>query len=211
MIKKTYFIVGVAILLCLLGLTGCESNNSVLNGKYVGLNTEVYFSFLSDGTYTTNYYNIDDLGQELDDMGIAWFDYGTYRIDNSKLTLFQGEDESDDMELGSDMGYIYKNMICYKWEGKLPLQNQETEVTYENWSIADKIQFNKDNTVEFIYMACSGCNSSSSHVHDYQTEEIKTGTYEVEGNKVTCKDSEGLLTVFYDTDDGILCVDYIKE
>jgi len=195
----------------LLGLIACNSNRNILEGKYIGLNTEVYFRFSKDGTYSTNYYDIDGFGEELDDMGITWFDYGTYRIDENKLTLFNGEEESDDIELGSDFGYVYKNMICYKWEGELPLQNQETEVTYENWSIADTIQFNKDNTVEFIYMACSGCNNSESHVHDYQVVETKTGTYEVEGNKVTCKDSDGLLTIFYDTEDGILCVDFIKE
>lgn len=206
--KKRFFIFAI---LLLLELTGCKSNNSVLNGKYMGLNTEFYYEFSKDGTYTTNFYDISGFGEELDDMGITWYDYGTYRIDENKLTLFNGEEESDDIELGSDFGYVYKNMICYKWEGELPLQNQETEVTYENWSIADTIQFNKDNTVEFIYMACSGCNSSESHVHDYQTVETKTGTYEVEGNKVTCKDSDGLLTIFYDTDDGILCVDFIKE
>jgi len=135
----------------LLGLIACNSNRNILEGKYIGLNTEVYFRFSKDGTYSTNYYDIDGFGEELDDMGITWFDYGTYRIDENKLTLFNGEEESDDIELGSDFGYVYKNMICYKWEGELPLQNQETEVTYENWSIADTIQFNKDNTVEFIY------------------------------------------------------------
>lgn len=39
----------------------------------------------------------------------------------------------------------------------------------------------------------------------------ETKTYEVEGNKVTYEDSDGVLTIFYDIEDGILCVDYVKE
>lgn len=187
----------------LLGLIACNSNRNILEGKYIGLNTEVYFEFSKGGTYTTN-----DPGEDY--KGIPFPDYGTYSIENGELTLFAGDDP-ENPDVTYYMGSTYKNMICYKWEGELPLQNQETEVTYENWSIADKIQFNKDDTVDFIYMVCSGCNNSESHVHDYQVVETKTGTYEVEGNKVTCKDSDGLLTIFYDTEDGILCVDFIKE
>jgi len=200
MIKKMYSIVGVVVLLCLLGLTGCGTDKNTLEGKYVGVGTKIYYEFSKDGTYATNYYEIDDYGKELDDMGVNWYDYGTYNIDGNKLVLFQGNDSDNDFD-GLEFGYIYKGNICSKWEGKLPIKLQDSEISSR---VADdlvfKVYFMQEGSYRYIGI------SGSDDIN-----EIFTGTYEVNKNKVECKNEEGLVTTFYDTDDGIYGVEYIKE
>lgn len=210
MIKKVYFIVGVVVLLCLLGVAGCGTDKNTIEGKYICTDYmselykghEVYYYIFSkDGTYTTNYYEINGYGKELDDMGITWYDYGTYRIDENKLTLFNGEEESDDIELGSVFGYIYKDTICSKWEGKLPLERQEEEIFSNSLEVLFfEVHFTEDGNYKYIVTGENG-----------EIFETTTGTYEVNKNKVECKNEEGLITTFYDTDDGVYGVDYIKE
>lgn len=215
MIKKSYLVTGVVVLLCLLGLTGCKTDKSVIKGKYMSVHdSSIYYEFSKDGTYITNYYEINDYGKELDDMGITWYDYGTYRIDKNKLILFQGEDESDDTELlGSDFGYIYKNMICSKWEGELPLEKKSEEkyIQFKLSSFLEEIQFKKDGIFELKMMKCTKEICGYSHEHDYEVYKTKTGTYEVDKNKVTCESNDGIVSTFYDTDNGVYCVQYIKE
>ena len=203
MIKKAYFITGVVVLLCLLGLTGCSTDKNIIKGKYVSASDDlpIYFEFSKDGTYTTNNYEI---------VGEDWYDYGTYSIEDNKLILFQGEDLDSEVEFG----YIYKNMICSKWEGKLPLNN-ESEESYIQIKLSERylkeFQFKKDGTYESKVMECAKEICGYGHEHDYEVYKTKTGTYKVDKNKVTCEKEDGTITTFYDTDDGVYGVNYIKE
>ena len=203
MIKKVYFIVGVVVLLCLLGVAGCGTDKNVIKGKYVSANDDlpIYFEFSKDGTYTTNYYEI---------VGEDWYDYGTYSIEDNKLILFQGEDLDSEVEFG----YIYKDAICSKWEGKLPLKN-ETEESYiqhkESERYLTEIQFKKDGTYESKVMECAKEICGYGHDHDYEVYKTTTGTYKVNKNKVTGEREDNKIDTFYNTDNGVYGVNYVKE
>ena len=201
MIKRMYLVIGAVFLLCLLGLTGCKTDKNTFDGKYVSASDlPIYYEFSKDGTYTTNYYEI---------VGEDWYDYGTYSIEDNKLILFQGEDLDSEVEFG----YIYKDTICSKWEGKLPLKNEteESYIQYNSGTYLTEFQFKKDGTFEVKRMRCAKEICGYGHDHNYEVYETETGTYKVNKNKVTCEKEDGTITTFYDTDDGVYGVNYIKE
>lgn len=201
MIKKVKTVLIIAVL-CLTLMAGCSSKAKILDGKYICVDymSELYkgheiyyYIFSKDKTYTTN-----NPGEDYD--GVPFPDYGTYSIEDDELTLFAGDDP-EEPEITYTMGYIYKNMICSKWDGELPLELQEKKIFLNLSNILFiEINFTEEGYYEHTVTGENG-----------EIFETTTGTYEVNKNKVECKNEEGLITTFYDTDDGVYGVDYIKE
>lgn len=194
MIKKMYLATGVVVLLCLVGLTGCGTNKNTFDGKYTDVgDSSIYYELSKDGTYTTN-----NPGEDME--GVPFSDYGTYSIENGEVILFAGDDP-DDPEFTYYMGYVYKDTICSKWEGELPSKKQDFEIFVQPFEqFSSKYQFNENG--EYEYTVTGENNKLIIR---------KKGVYNIEKNKVTCEDDDGLIDTFYSTEDGIYRVDFIKE
>ena len=59
--------------------------------------------------------------------------------------------------------------------------------------------FNEDNTYEY------------SVTSNNQIVSTEYGTYSIDNNKVVCTSEENITTTFFNTDFGVLCVEYSKE
>lgn len=66
-------------------------------------------------------------------------------------------------------------------------------------NITFEYQFNEDNTYEYTV---------TSNEEIVNTE---SGTYSINGNRVICTSEENVATTFFNTDNGVFCVEYAKE
>ena len=100
----------------LLVLTACTSNPKVIEGKYVSIyDKSTYLIFNKDGSL------INSLWTTIENSESIPQDCFQYSIDENNIitaidtTEYEGEDELNKYEIG----VIYKEYICIKWNGTL--------------------------------------------------------------------------------------------
>lgn len=188
-------------ILCIfiLGLTACSSNQSqnAIEGKYISVyDTENYLIFKKDGTFQNSLWNTNSGGVTKISDNFA------YSIDENDIitaidtTEYEGQDELNEYEIG----IIYKDYICVKWNGRLSKDYTNTSIT--NTLGEDLIltyNLKTDKTYEFIV-------TSNDEVVD-----TEYGTYSINGNEITCTSNEGQITTFIDIDENTYCIEYVKE
>lgn len=178
-------ILTILCLICIC-LTACTANNTI-NGKYIScFDNNIYYTFTKENTYETN---------ELWDFPIN-NSTGSYKITNDKIVLYA----NDDRQYQRDLGIIYNNHICSIWNGDLPITDKNKEISMtiiENLTLS--IKFKEDNTYEYTITS------------DGEVVNTENGTYFTEGNEVVCTNNEGNITTFFNTDNGVFCVEYTKE
>lgn len=170
----------------LLGLTACTSNQKVIEGKYIStFDSSVYYIFSKDNTYTTNYEwdSTSDCSQ------------GSYTITDGKITLFGNKDKNYELNIG----YIYGNYIGSWWNGTLSKSYENATLTSMLGDLSLEYNFNEDKTYEYTVTS------------DGEVVHTENGTYSINGNEVICINEDNVTTTFFNTDNGVFCVEYTKE
>lgn len=194
--NNTKIIVSV-LFLFILGLTACSSKQGTIEGKYLSIyNDGNYLMFEKDGSFQNNWWTTtNNSTTKIDDSFV-------YTIDENNLitvidtTEYEGQDSLDKYEIG----IIYKDYICVKWNGRLSKDYTNTSIT--NTLGEDLIltyNLKTDKTYEFIV-------TSNDEVVD-----TEYGTYSINGNEITCTSNEGQITTFIDIDENTYCIEYVKE
>ena len=179
----------ITLILCLIlsSLTSCSFDNNKIEGKYISsFDNSIYYTFSEESEFKTN----DSWDFQVNNSE------GSYKIENDKLVLYANNNEKYQMNLG----IVYKDYICSVWEGVLPVLNKNAEVSWtpiEDLTI--RLTFNEDGNYERTVTS------------NNQTISTEHGTYSVDDNKVICTNEDNVVTTFFDTDDGVLCAEYIKE
>lgn len=186
------------LILCLfiLGLSACSSNKKNIIGKYINVFDEShYIIFSEDDSFIDNF--LTTTNKENSSISDCYI----YRIDDKGLitiidtTEYEGQNSLNEYEFG----WIYENYVGSLWSGDLPTKNIDTKITCILNNIIFEYQFNKDNTYEY---------TATSNGEKVNTE---YGTYSINGNEVICTSEEDVATTFFNTDNGVFCVEYIKE
>lgn len=175
------------IFVLLMCFVSCASTTETMNGTYVQVvDDSVYYTFLSDGTYSTNDSNWDfpvDTSK------------GTYEIIDGQLILYASNDKSNNI----NMGYVYNDYLCSLWEGKLP---EQYEVAILSCQLTEDLvlqyEFDSDKTYKY------SVTSQGENVFE------ENGSYSINTNMVTCV-NKGNETTFLQVDNDIFCIEYYKE
>ena len=107
---------------------------------------------------------------------------------------------NDNKDYSMNLGFIYKDYICYSWDGTLPMTDKNTSVTM---AISDNlilsVKFEEDNT--YVYTVTS----NGEIVH------TENGTYSINDNEVICTNEDNVNTTFINIYDKTYCIEYVKE
>lgn len=194
--NNTKFVVSV-LFLFILGISACSSKQGTIEGKYLSIyNVGNYLMFDKDGSFQNNWWTTTNSGTtKIDDSFI-------YTIDENNLITvidtseYEGQDQLNEYEIG----ILYKDYICVKWNGKLSKNYTDTSIT--NTLGEDLIltyNFKSDKTYEFIV-------TSNDKVVDSEN-----GTYSINDSELTCTSDEGQNTTFINIDGNAYCIEYVKE
>lgn len=194
--NNTKFVISV-LFLFILGLTACSSNQKTIEAKYLSIyNDGNYLMFNKDGSFQNNWWTTTTGGTtKIDDCYI-------YIIDESNTitvidtTEYEGQNALNEYEIG----IMYKDYICAKWNGTLPKDYSDTNLI--NTLGKDMIlTFNlkSDKTYEFIV-------TSNDKVIDSEN-----GIYLIDGGELTCTSNKGQVTTFINIDGSTYCIEYVKE
>lgn len=181
----------------LLGLTACTSNSKVIEGKYISIYDEsTYLIFNKDGSLISNLWTTIENGENIPQ------DCFQYSIDENNIitaidtTEYEGQDELNKYKIG----IMYKEYICISWNGTLPTK-KDNNATLTN-TVGDLIltyDFNENETYKYTVT------SSGEIVH------TENGTYSINNNEVICTNEDEQISTFLNINDGVYCIEYIKE
>lgn len=176
------------LFLSILGLSGCSSHETTLDGKYIStFDNTLYYDFSQKFDYITNYNNVWDMPN--------YSFSGTYEIVDNKITLLI--DSSDNSEI--ELGYVYDNYIGSWWNGILPKTYANTTITNTLGDLLLTYNFKEDKSYEYTV---------TSNNEIVNTEH---GTYTVNDNEVICTSEDNVTTTFISEDDKVFCIEYVKE
>lgn len=192
--KHKFTIFTIILCLILIGIVSCSSKSNTINGTYISLYDESsYLSFNSDGSLTSS------LWTDNDNKPLEHF---TYSIDENGFIISTDttEYENHDELLTYDIGYLYDKYICYKYDGNISYDNEST-ISYQipNFDVRLFFTFKPDGT--YSHHATS----------DGKTVDAEEGTYSVNNDVITCTSNDNKITTFFNTDNGILCAEYVSE
>ena len=180
----------------LLGLTACTSNQKIIEGKYVSIYDEsTYLIFNKDGSLISSLWTTIENGESMPQ------DCFQYSIDENNIitaidtTEYEGQNELNKYEIG----IMYKDYICIKWNGTLSNEYEDTSLTNTLGDLNLTYNLKEDNT--YVYTVTS----NREVVH------TENGTYSINGNEVICTNKDKKVTTFVEVDDNIYCIEYVKE
>lgn len=180
----------------LLGLTACTSNPKGIEGKYVSIYDEsTYLIFNKDGSLISSLWTTIENGESIPQ------DCFRYSIDENSIitaidtTEYEGQNELNKYEIG----IMYKDYICIKWNGTLSNEYEDTSLTNTLGDLNLTYNLKEDNT--YVYTVTS----NREVVH------TENGTYSTNGNEVICINKDKKVTTFVEVDDNIYCIEYVKE
>lgn len=181
----------------LLGLTACSSNQKTIEGKYVSIyDKSTYLLFNKDGSVVSDMWTTIENGENIPKECFQ------YSIDKNNIitavdtTEYEGQSSPTTYEIG----YLYEDYICYKYDGELPISKANTTVISDLLGdIRFCFAFKEDKTYEYTV---------TSNGEVVNTE---YGTYSTNGNKTICTNNVGTVTTFFNTDNGVLCIEYTKD
>lgn len=191
-------------------LSACGPEEYKLQKRYASVfdDTEHYM-FSEDAGYVRTITSNSESGE-------SYTCTGTYYIDEDNgLTMF---DDVDNKELlvQEFSGDIYKDYLCSVWQGELPKQYEETEISHSQFAKTGcsydlECQFHEDGTFNFR-MYRDEFDDISNESRDFVSKE---GTYEVEKGKVICTNddrSKNLAAVtYFKANDKIYGIWYVAE
>lgn len=180
----------------LLGLTACTSNPKGIEGKYVSIYDEsTYLIFNKDGSLISSLWTTIESGESIPQ------DCFRYSIDENNIitaidtTEYEGQNELNKYEIG----IMYKDYICIKWNGTLSNEYEDTSLTNTLGDLNLTYNLKEDNT--YVYTVTS----------DGEVVHTENGTYSINNNEVICTNEDKKVTTFVEIDDNIYCVEYVKE
>ena len=180
----------------LLGLTACTSNPKGIEGKYVSIYDEsTYLIFNKDGSLISSLWTTIENGESIPQ------DCFRYSIDENNIitaidtTEYEGQNELNKYEIG----IMYKDYICIKWNGTLSNEYEDTSLTNTLGDLNLTYNLKEDNTYEYTVT------SEGEVVH------TENGTYSINDNEVICTNEDKQVTTFINIEDNIYCIEYVKE
>lgn len=180
----------------LLGLTACTSNPKGIEGKYVSIYDEsTYLIFNKDGSLISSLWTTIESGESIPQ------DCFRYSIDENNIitaidtTEYEGQNELNKYEIG----IMYKDYICIKWNGTLSNEYEDTSLTNTLGDLNLTYNLKEDNT--YVYTVTS----------DGEVVHTENGTYSINNNEVICTNEDKKVTTFVEIDDNIYCIEYVKE
>lgn len=180
----------------LLGLTACTSNSKGIEGKYVSIYDEsTYLIFNKDGSLISSLWNTIENGESIPQ------DCFRYSIDENNIitaidtTEYEGQNELNKYEIG----IMYKDYICIKWNGTLSNEYEDTSLTNTLGDLNLTYNLKEDNTYEYTVTS------------DGEVVHTENGTYSINNNEVICTNEDKKVTTFVEIDDNIYCIEYAKE
>lgn len=185
-------------ILCFLfiGLTACSSKQETIAGKYISIYDESnYLIFEKNGSVISNMWTTFENGEYIPRDCIQ------YSIDENNMvvaidtTEYVGQDSLNEYEIG----ILYKDYICIKWNGSPIRDYIDTTMTHTLGDLVLKFELKKDKSYEF---------STISYNEVVDTE---TGTYLIKDNEIVCTSNEGLVTTFMNIDENIYSIEYAKD
>lgn len=193
--NNTKFIISVFCFI-LLGLTACTSNPKAIEGKYVSIYDESdYLIFNKDGSLISSLWTTIENDESIPQ------DCFQYSIDENNIitgidtTEYEGEDELNKYEIG----IIYKEYICIKWNGTLSNEYEDTELTNILGDLILTYNLKEDKAYEYTVTS------------DGEVVHTENGTYTINGKEVVCTSEEGVVTTFIGAEDKVFCIEYVKE
>lgn len=180
----------------LLGLTACTSNPKGIEGKYVSIYDEsTYLIFNKDGSLISSLWTTIENGERIPQ------DCFRYSIDENNIitaidtTEYAGQNELNKYEIG----IMYKDYICIKWNGTLSNEYEDTSLTNTLGDLNLTYNLKEDNTYKYTVT------SNEEVVH------TENGTYSINNKEVVCTNEDKQITTFIEVDDNIYCIEYAKE
>lgn len=180
----------------LLVLTACTSNPKVIEGKYVSIyDKSTYLFFNKDGSLINSLWTTIENGESIPQ------DCFQYSIDENNIitatdtTEYEGKNELNKYEIG----VIYKEYICIRWNGKLSKEYEDTELTNILGDLNLTYNLKEDKTYEYTVT------SNGEVVH------TENGTYSINNDEVICTNFENKVTTFINADSNVYCIEYVKE
>lgn len=112
---------------------------------------------------------------------------GTKTLVAQVAKIMKEQQENEDAVTEWEMGKVYKNYICTKWDGTLSRKYTDTVLTTTGGteSIRYKYSLKKDKTYE------------RETTVDDEVIYTEKGTYSIDGNEVTCTSDEGKKTAIF--------------
>lgn len=180
----------------LLGLTACISIPKGIEGKYVSIYDEsTYLIFNKDGSLINSLWTTIENGESIPQ------DCFRYSIDENNIitaidtTKYEGQNKLDKYEIG----IMYKEYICIKWNGTLSNEYEDTSLTSILGDLNLTYNLKEDNTYEYTVT------SNGEVVH------TENGTYSINNNEVVCINKDKKITTFIEVDGNTYCIEYVKE
>lgn len=184
------------LFLSILGLSGCSSHETTLDGKYVSIYDESkYLIFDNGGSFKNSLWNVTNNGTTTINNNFI------YSIDENNIitavdtTKYEGNDSSNKYEIG----ILYKNYICIMWKGTLSKTYKNATITNTLGDLLLTYNFKEDKSYEYTV---------TSNNEIVNTEH---GTYTVNDNEVICTSEDNVTTTFISEEDKVFCIEYVKE
>ena len=194
--KQNRTFIFIMLLLAILGLSACSSQKQQLVGKYIDIYDEDhYLNFNEDGSFIDNFLTTSNKGNT------TISDFYAYQIDNNGLitiidtTEYEGQDTLDKYELG----ILYKSYIGVKWDGILPINDNDVSIINELGDLTLTYNFEDDKSYEYTV------------TFNNEIVYAEYGTYTVSDNKVVCTSEDGVTTTFINVEGEVLLLQYVKE
>lgn len=186
----------IMLILIVLGLAACSSHDKTIDGKYVSVYNELSYLVLNkDGSFENSLWNITNNGTTTID------DRFKYTIDENNIitaidtTEYEGQDSLNEYEIG----ILYKDYICILWNGVLSKTYEDITITNTLGNLLLTYNFKEDKSYEYVVI------SNDEIVH------IENGIYTINGNEVVCTNEDDVTITFINTEDKVLCIEYVKE
>lgn len=187
----------IFICILFLGVTACSSDRKTIEAKYISIYKESsYLVFDKDGSFKNSLWTVIDGDKETIN------DCFTYTIDANGIitvidtTEYEGQDSLNEYEIG----IMYKDYICVRWNGTLSKDYTDASITNTlGEDLVLTFNLKEDKTYEFVI-------TSGGEVVNNEN-----GTYLINDNEVICTSDEGEITTFVSIEGNTYCVEYIKE
>ncbi len=194
--KRKIQVIAIVFCILILGVVACSSHETRIDAKYVSIYDDYYLIFKKDGSIKSNAWTTLKGGKEVER------DCFIYKIDENSIitaidtTEYEGQDSLTEYELG----ILYKDYICPRWEGTMSKK-------YGDMTLINKLDEN------FILTFYLEKDKTYQYTITTNGDEIETerGTYTIKKNEIICTSDEGKKTTFINIDGNTYCIEYVKE
>ena len=194
--KSKHTFIYILLLLAILGLPACSPNDRNIEGKYVSIyDDSSYLVFDKDGSFINSLWNVTNNDKTtIDDRYI-------YTIDENGIitAIDTTEYEGQDSLYKYEIGILYKDYICIRWDGVFLKSYNDTTITNILGDLVLTYYLKEDKTYEYVV---------TSNNEILNTE---NGTYSISDNMLVCTREDGLIATFINIHDKVFCIEYVKE